>query len=249
MAHALLAHQTGFRHRKWGQSERELRSAEALDPSDADVQNAIGLHYRVLGQFDSAAAAMGRAHALEPLARHFAFQKGLVLLCAGKYQQSLEALAQALLVSTAYTAAHTSAAAARAGLGRFDEALAEQHAALISQGDTALARLAAGHHGEAGYTEFMQTIAKVRLQRMQAASRERFVPPAAMADAYAAAGDYERALRWLDRAEKERDVFITKVGCNRDYDPIRRDPRFQRIMQRVGLPADPRSKRDMSEDN
>jgi hypothetical protein len=53
---------------------------------------------------------------------------------------------------------------------------------------------------------------------------------------YADLGQKAQAFRWLNTAYQERDAGI--IGLNTDFllDPLRSDPRFAALVQKVGLP-------------
>ena len=39
----------------------------------------------------------------------------------------------------------------------------------------------------------------------------------------------------LEQAYAARDLQLQYLGAKPDYDPLRRDPRFQNLMRRIGL--------------
>ena len=51
------------------------------------------------------------------------------------------------------------------------------------------------------------------------------MPSQAFVRIYAALGDKHQAFAWLEKAYEERS-----------FDPLRSDPRFQELLQRIGLP-------------
>jgi hypothetical protein len=77
------------------------------------------------------------------------------------------------------------------------------------------------------------------LGELKEQSRNSFVDPTHFAVAYFAVGDKDQAFRWMERAYEERSYFMTtlKLPIWDIIDPtIRRDPRFQAIYTKVGLP-------------
>ena len=56
------------------------------------------------------------------------------------------------------------------------------------------------------------------------------------AEAYAGAGDPERAFEWLERAYEQREPALLGIGVDPSFDGVRSDPRFARLVDRVGLP-------------
>ena len=53
---------------------------------------------------------------------------------------------------------------------------------------------------------------------------------------YQGLGDSNEALRWLERAYDERDVHMVFLGVDPKWDPLREDPRFIRLVNRMKLP-------------
>jgi len=50
------------------------------------------------------------------------------------------------------------------------------------------------------------------------------------------AGDNTRALDYLERAADDRDPDLPYVSCHPVFDPLRANPRFQALLQRMNLP-------------
>jgi hypothetical protein len=55
---------------------------------------------------------------------------------------------------------------------------------------------------------------------------------------YLFAGDHDRAVDWLWKSYEERDPNLPYLGLPM-YDPLRDHPRFQELLRRMNLPADP----------
>ena len=65
-----------------------------------------------------------------------------------------------------------------------------------------------------------------------------YMQPAMLAVAAAAAGDFDKAIALVDRAESERDpVFVFMARQWPTYSALRQDPRFRPIAERLGLPG------------
>ncbi|HXI35155.1 MAG TPA: hypothetical protein VNH63_13795, partial [Gemmatimonadales bacterium] len=57
----------------------------------------------------------------------------------------------------------------------------------------------------------------------------------AIAWAYAGIGDKDHALDWLDSAYAQHSNDMTTLRVNPAFDVLRADPRYRRLLERVGL--------------
>jgi hypothetical protein len=74
------------------------------------------------------------------------------------------------------------------------------------------------------------------VERLKAASKERYVPPAAVALTLSGLGDKDGALAWLEKADEERDPWTSGLKVEPMFDSLRPDPRFQDLVRRAGFP-------------
>jgi hypothetical protein len=65
--------------------------------------------------------------------------------------------------------------------------------------------------------------------------RGKYRSPVLIAMPYAAAGDRDAALSWLEKAVDERAPWLPELKMEPMYDPLRSDPRFTALLKRVGL--------------
>ncbi len=77
--------------------------------------------------------------------------------------------------------------------------------------------------------------AQLLLEEVERSARE-YVDPVPIAAGYAALGEHDRALAWLERGYRERAFEMVQIGTRRSFDPLRGDPRFQDLLRRVGFP-------------
>ena len=66
-------------------------------------------------------------------------------------------------------------------------------------------------------------------------SANEYVSLVSLANVTAALGRIDEAFEWLDRAYEERDALLTWVSVAPHYDPLRDDPRFDALLERMGL--------------
>ena len=67
------------------------------------------------------------------------------------------------------------------------------------------------------------------------AIEDRYATPAARALVDIHLGDDDAAFRGLEQAAADRDTFVCYVGVDPLYDPLRASPRFEALLERIGL--------------
>ena len=79
--------------------------------------------------------------------------------------------------------------------------------------------------------------AQKTLAELQEISKRRYVSSASIALIYAALGDKVQAFAWLEKADKERDVMLTRLRVDPRFDTLRSDPRFADLARRIDIPS------------
>jgi hypothetical protein len=75
------------------------------------------------------------------------------------------------------------------------------------------------------------------LNQLKEMSRRNYVSPYSLAVVAAGLGDKDRAFRWLAKAYRERSEALPFMNVDPRLIPLHSDPRFLKLIQRVGLPA------------
>ena len=73
------------------------------------------------------------------------------------------------------------------------------------------------------------------IEELSKESTRRFVSPLWPAIIYLGFGDRERSLEGLERAYEAHDPWLLSLKVDRIYDPLRSDPRFIKLLRKVGL--------------
>ena len=74
------------------------------------------------------------------------------------------------------------------------------------------------------------------LSELQSRARAGYVPATALARVHLGLGEKEKALSFLERACKDRDISLVSLKVGWIYDPLRSDPRFQDLLRRMNFP-------------
>jgi hypothetical protein len=60
--------------------------------------------------------------------------------------------------------------------------------------------------------------------------------PWSLAGVYAALGEIDQGMRWLEEGYKIRESFMPWIQWEPAFKPLRNDPRFRDLARRIGLP-------------
>jgi tetratricopeptide (TPR) repeat protein len=66
-------------------------------------------------------------------------------------------------------------------------------------------------------------------------SKQRYVSPYHMAMIYAGLGERDKAFGWLEKAYEDREGRMTILKMAPEFDGLRSDPRFTKLLQRMNL--------------
>jgi TolB-like protein/DNA-binding winged helix-turn-helix (wHTH) protein/Flp pilus assembly protein TadD len=232
--HASLAFIAETYEWNWAMAEREYKRAVQLNPSDARTHNWYAGYLMYVGRLEEGISEARRARDLDPLSLPVNNALAGRLLAAGRYDLALEQVQKTLLLDPYFAPARQTLGWAYLHKGKREEAVQEFQKALQLSGtedtdlmlDLGFAYATAGNRGEAG--RILDTLKSLRERGI--------VPSGSIAILYGALGDSNEAFVWLEKAYEERDPQLTYLKAGRRFEPLRQDPRFRGLVQRVGLP-------------
>jgi len=132
-----------------------------------------------------------------------------------------------------FAPAHQTLGWAYLNKGKHEEAIREFQQAIQLSGtddtdlmlDLGYAYASVGNREEAS-----RILAKLKKQHERG-----LVPSGSIAILYGALGELNEAFAWLERAYEERDPELTYLKVGRRFEPLRHDPRFGKLLLRMGL--------------
>ncbi|HEY1250110.1 MAG TPA: protein kinase [Thermoanaerobaculia bacterium] len=235
-AHASLAWGSFAFDHDWAAAERHYRQALQLSPNYAEGHRSFAIFLARMARFDEAVREVKHAQELDPLSLEGNIAPGIILHIARRDEEALPWFRHALDMDENFARAHWGLGMTLVSLKRLDDGIAELRKAVelsqgsgVQLGSLGFAYAAAGRRSEALEVA----------QRLEAISKEHYVPPGAVALVLSGLGDRNGAMLWLEKANEERDPWVTGLNIEFMFDPIRSDPRFQDLVRRVGLPAVP----------
>jgi TolB-like protein/DNA-binding winged helix-turn-helix (wHTH) protein len=202
-------------------AEKELHRAIELNPNDPLAWQVQGIHKLWQGQFDEGIVDQERAVNLDPfspivnanLARAFCF--------ARQYDQAIAQARKTLTLEPGYGVALVWLEHAYRHKGMLKEAYATRLARTKPEEIDAVEKA----YRSGGYRG-------VLLRQSEADKRSGDLGNAARA--YAQAGNKEQALASLEECYRRKLTGLGPIKVDADFDPIRADPRYKRLLQRTG---------------
>lgn len=226
-AHSQNASLLGYYDHNYAAADREYVRALTLDSTlsgaSADYTNIL----IAVGRQDSAAAVLRRALRIDPLSPYLANWASLSFIFLNRLSDAHAACALASDVGAAF---------GRRCLTHllFAEG---QYAALIDTLRSEQAPTPWTHALRAAAYARMgrQSEARREAARVENAAIERYLDERIPAGMYAAMGDTDRAIAWLERAFASNAAIVAYMNADNRLAPLRPDPRFQALVRRAGL--------------
>ena len=231
-AHASLGFVSAVYDWEWARAEKEFKLAIKAKPTYATAYEWYGLFLSWTGRHDEAVAAARHAQNLDPLTPIIASVVGVVLHYARRYQEAIDEYDKVLELDPAFVPALCFRGAAYARVGLYEKAIADERAALAITGPTPLPLDILGHilaiSGDRKGAE--ETLEKLRIL-----SEQKYISAFFSAHTYVGLGQYDRALDCLEQACEERFHRAATAKVDPSFDPLHPDPRFQKLLKRMGL--------------
>ena len=213
------------------ESAKEFERAIELNPNYATAHHWYGrLTLVMLGQLDRAMAEAKRAYELDPVSSIIHSDLGGVNVAARRYDEAIRQLRGTVEIDPDFFWAYRWLGMALELKGDTQAAIAAYKKAFELNDDPAgLAFIA---HAEAAMGH--QDEARKLLTQLVDAAKSRYVQPYAFALTYLALGDKDQTLNWLEQGVRDRGAtFLQFIKTDAFFDPLRGDPRFEAIVQKV----------------
>jgi tetratricopeptide (TPR) repeat protein len=215
----------------WAGAQREYRRAIDLQPNYVPAHHRYAWFLTDLGRFEEAISELRRAQELDPASIVVATNLGRTLYHARRYDEAIAQLRKAVIMDPDRIYTHGFLRAAYDAKGMCTEALDEARIVQTLTGGT----------DDPGSVHAYATCGRISDARKALAilsrpSKDPIQDWVFVASAYAALGEKDRAFQWLDNAFEHRDFFLTEIKTHPYFDPLRSDPRFDRIVRQMKFP-------------
>ena len=212
---------------QWADAEKEFRRALELEPNNAQFHYEYAFLYLVaMGQMDAALAEFRNALLLDPLSGIINTNYAYTLSAAHRYDESVDQFRKTLQMDPNFFSANRKFAQTYAAMGKWAEADQQYRAFAVSVGNKNLPPPSATAKGFA-------ELYRANLTEMSNTGQ---VGDILWAISYAAEGDREQAMAWLQKSAANHGSEFPYEIRDPLFDPLRSDQRYIKMMQDVGLP-------------
>lgn len=235
-AHAALGAVAFLGDRDFQGAEAELRRAVRLEPASVNAHHLLALLLSALGRGDEAVAEIRRAVELAPSNLFLRTSAMETLFLARRYGEVLQMGEETLALAPESPQPSFQMGWAYAFLGRDREAYASFRAGCRSLGipEVRLERLD-GIFAAEGLPGVYRSLAH-SLEQAGSVGRVQWGDLVAV---HSVAGDTDRAFALVEAAVERGEPGLVWMTVSPFADGLRSDPRFERLVRRLGLPSPP----------
>jgi TolB-like protein/Flp pilus assembly protein TadD len=219
-------------------AEQEFRRALELNSNYATAHQWLAECLQGQGRFPESLAENERAHELDPLSLIINASYASSLSGVGRYDDAVKQARKALELDPDLVPGHEILGQTCEEQGKLDEAIAEYQKAnelAATPANFAMLAYAYAKTGRMGETRQI-------LDKLSDLSAQQYVGAYPLAIVHLALGEKDEALRLLEQSFVERDILLQglfgSIKIDKRLDPLRHDPRFQRLVERfdAGIP-------------
>jgi serine/threonine-protein kinase len=231
-AHVSLGYSALVYDWNYAESEKEFKMAIAMRPGYATAHQYYAYYLTAMRDVSGAIAERKLAVSLDPRSPLFNTALGEAYYQARQYNDSLGPNQAALSIDPHYADAVINLGRAFEQMGMFPKAQqAYQSILVFAPQDPALLALLGHLYAVSGRPVEARKI----ISQLRQMSGDRYVPSLYIAMIYIGLGDKNHAFAWFDKAYAERCEYLVYLPTEPMADPLRSDPRFTALMERLGV--------------
>jgi TolB-like protein/DNA-binding winged helix-turn-helix (wHTH) protein/Tfp pilus assembly protein PilF len=231
--HAALGFVLCYSDWDWPAAEAQFRQANELEPNGEGGHSVYALYLGNMGRSEEAIAEAKKGLEVDPLSVLSQSNLGWIYWTAGDSEKAITQFQKILEIAPDSPDAHQGLGIVYASENRLAEAVAELQKAVTASEDYAWIIADLGYvYAAAGKREEAYKV----LKDLTRISKRKYVSAYLVATVYAGLGEKELAFRWLTKALEERSDLLVSLKTDPHFSSLRPDPRFQALLQRVGLP-------------
>ena len=231
-AHSSLGWVKWIYYWDWAGAEVEFQRALQLNPNSSGAHGMHAEYLDSMGRFAEAGKEREIAKQLDPVSPIFYQNSGEHFLYTREFDKAIEQYHEALELDPTFSIAHAGLSQAYALKGMLKESMEHYEKSMVLDEDAGLAAKMKAAYVKSGYRSATRVILEDRRLKRSSGRWISFTDDAYL---YVMLNEKDLALTALDKAVEERDPGVTALEVDPSFDSVRSDPRFQRLVHRVGL--------------
>jgi eukaryotic-like serine/threonine-protein kinase len=226
-AYASLAFVKAYHDWDWAGAEQEFEKAIDLDPNYATAHHWYGLVLTALGRFRESEQQLSKAVDLDPLSLIIRVASASPYVYARDYRKSMEIAEQIFEMDPNFLPGLNLLASIYEFSGDLDKAAPIRIRMLKLYGEKSLAEEIERDLKNEGREKAFKTLTEKWIKDR---------PPTVPAVISSQLKDKERTLYWLEQAYERRDTEMIFINVCPNYDFLRGDPRFEKLLAGMNFP-------------
>lgn len=235
-AYCSLGYYYTFFEWNWPEAKKNFLKSIELNPRYAEGHFRYGWNYLacVEGIFEEAIKHGELAIKLEPLSSICYAMQSLILHSAGRYEEALAVCKVGIELDANSFVCHLNAGRIQMALHQYEEAISSYESAM---------KLSNRHHFTVNAFIWTYCIsghidkARKLMNEIKERSASEYITKTFIGLSAAYLGDLDEAFDYLDKAYQERDPVLIMLKYEQWVPPVvRDDPRFQKLLERIGFP-------------
>ncbi|MFZ0735279.1 MAG: tetratricopeptide repeat protein [Candidatus Sulfotelmatobacter sp.] len=218
----------------WKQAEQEFRRAIELNPSYAPAHQWYCYYLRAMGRLPEALQQAKEASQLDPLSLPIKITLAGRYRDLHQYDEAMAVIQRTLDFDPDFELAHEVLGSIYERQGKPELALSEWKTAVKLSKNNPSVLAALGHSYAIGGNK---PAARKIAEQLQPNSKHKYVSAWDMAVLFTSLGEPQRALDWLEKSYEGHESQIPFLLQDQRLAPLRSNPRFLKLVRRVGLPV------------
>jgi eukaryotic-like serine/threonine-protein kinase len=221
---------------QWPEAEMEFKRSMALSPAHPTASHWYAEFLMTIGRHDEAIARMKSSQELDPLSLIISVAIGWAFYHGRRYDDAIEQLRRTVELDPNYPMTYWILGLLLRKMGNYESAIAEGEKGVKLSGGSYVMRAAlaqtlatAGRKNEA--VQVLDDLTKLATQK--------YLAPYFFAGIHIGLGDNDRAMECLEKSYEEHSHWLLYLHLDPSLDALRSHPRFQNLLQRIGLPLRP----------
>jgi serine/threonine-protein kinase len=217
---------------KFAEGVQHVERAVSLSPNNAEAHWVLGTALPMVGRLREGYQSVRRALELDPLRVEYFGWATRLLLYGRDYEAALKQGEETFEIDEKYGRGFIFVGSTYLAMGDAETALdwfqrGQGLDTAVRSYDAMIVRALAA----LGRREEAEEI----LMRLESESRQQYVRAEYLAMGHAAVGQLDQAFEALERAYQARSAGLVYLHLDPGYEPLRNDPRYASLVQRIGL--------------